>query len=273
MTAVNRPQGDPSTQGYVPVAEWPAVTTMIDGFGKPSLPASDLLAGRELRIILDDNSIVTCTFTATEVEYAVTLQNGESAVAVTVAVYRAVEVRASLIFVDFVLGAGPQANNVSLLIDLASHQVTHCESFFVDRDGALRMKTRIRHGAIEGAQLIPRERSSELVGKRIYYRYSPDEHYEHVYLNSGTFVWHCVRGGEVGLADADPVHVFAIEDGLVLLHWSETVMPVESIVAIDLENLRSIGRMFCWDGPTLQPVRIPFDSHFEVLSEIKYPTG
>ena len=76
-------------------------------------------------------------------------------------------------------------------------------------------------------------------------------------------------GSSVG---ADPVQVFELADGIVLLHWSETVMPVESIVTIDLTNKRSVGRMFCWDGPTLDLVHIPFDSQFTILDDTPYPT-
>ncbi len=109
------------------------------------------------------------------------------------------------------------------------------------------------------------------MGKRIGYRYSPSEYYEHIYLNGGTFVWHCIRGAEQGLADVDPATVYALGDGIVMLHWSETVKPVESFVLIDLANQRSIGRMFCWDGPTLAPVHLPFDSRFTVLNETVHP--
>jgi len=48
-------------------------------------------------------------------------------------------------------------------------------------------------------------------------------------------------------------------------------MPVESFMVIDLTHERSIGRMFCWDGPTLTPMHLPFDSQFTVLNDTRYP--
>lgn len=259
----------PTEQGYVPVDEWPELTKMVEGFGDPSLPSSGGLEGRTLDIRFDNGWTISHVFADGQITW--TIIGGADAGATGTHPYRAVEVRPEIFFVDFVKGEGIHSSNVSMLIDLSDGKVTVADSSFVDREGAMRMSTLFLHGQIGEGIIEPRSASSELVGKRIYYRYSPTEHYEHVYLNAGTFVWHCVRGGEVGLADADPIRVFAVDDELVLLHWSETVMPVESIVAIDLAGKRSIGRMFCWDGPTLAPVRIPFDSEFTILDSTEYP--
>lgn len=259
----------PTTQGYVPVEEWPELTTMVEGFGDPSLPASDRLDGQTLSIRFENGWTITHAFENGDITWEIVA--GDALGATGTHAYRAVEVRPEILFVDFVKGEGAHTSNVSMLIDLRDGRVTVADSTFVDRNGAVRMATEFLHGQIGDGEITPRSETTELVGKRIYYRYSPTEHYEHVYLNAGTFVWHCVRGGEVGLADADPIRVFAVDEDLVLLHWSETVMPVESIVAIDLAQHRSIGRMFCWDGPTLAPLRIPFDSKFTVLESTQYP--
>ncbi|MCF6386715.1 molybdenum cofactor biosynthesis F family protein [Mycobacterium sp. MBM] len=258
-------------QGYVPTAHWPAVTTMLDGFGEPSLPASSALEGPAIDIEFDNGWVIAHRFDAGHVTW--TISAGDGAGATGTHPYRAVEVRPGIFFVDFVKGDGVGSSDVSMIIDRTDGKVTVADSSFADRHGAIRMRTDILNGRIVGAGPIePRGLSTELVGKRIYYRYSPTEHYEHIYLNSGTFVWHCIKGGEVGLADVDPIQVFELADGIVILHWSETVMPVESIVVIDLAHGRSIGRMFCWDGPTLAPVHLPFDSRFTILDDTSYPT-
>lgn len=259
----------PAEQGFVPTAEWPDVTTMVEGFGSPSLPASEALEAEPLTVAYDDGSAVRYVFSRGRV--AAEVMGRAAPRGAGSADYRAVEVRPDIFFVDFVIGEGSMAHDVSMVVDRSTGQVTTADSSFVDRGGAVRMQTTILHGSSDGDAIVPRLRSSELVGQRIYYRYSPTEHYEHVYLNAGTFVWHCVRGGEVGLADADPIQVWTLADGIVILHWSETVMPVESLVVIDLTAQRSIGRMFCWDGPTLAPVHISFDSEFTVLGAIEYP--
>lgn len=260
----------PTEQDYIPTEEWPDVTVMIDGFGKPSLPASDALEGPVFDITFENGWTISHQFNQGRVTWTIT--EGDGAGATGTHEYRAVEARPEIFFVDFIKGDGVHSSDVSMVIDRNDGKVTIAESSFVDRKGAVRMNTEFISGRIAGTgQIEPRPRTSQLVGKRIYYRYSDIEHYEHLYLNAGTFVWHCVKGGEAGLACADPIQVFELADGIVILHWSETVMPVESILVIDLVNKRSIGRMFCWDGPTLAPVHIPFDSKFTILSDVPYP--
>lgn len=260
----------PTTQGYVPTDKWPDVTVMLDGFGDPSLPASTALEGPALDVRFDNGWTITHEFDQGHVTWTITEGDGSGSTGTHE--YRAVEVRPGIYFVDFIKGQGVHASDVSMVIDRNNGRVTVADSSFTDRSGAVRMHTEIISGRVTGSgDIEPLVPSSELVGKRIYYRYSPTEHYEHIYLNAGTFVWHCVKGGEAGLADADPIQVFELADGIVMLHWSETVMPVESFLTIDLVNNRSIGRMFCWDGPTLAPVHLPFDSQFTVLGDTSYP--
>lgn len=263
-------QLSPSEQGYVPTEEWPDVTAMLAGFGDPSLPASEKLEGTTFVVVFEGGRKIEHKFAAGEVTWRIL--EGEASGSEGTHPYRTVELRSGIFFVDFLKGKSVGARDVSLVINVNNGSVTVAESSFVDRGGQVRMRTDVAHGVLEGfGEVKPLAATSELVGKRIYYRYSPTEHYEHIYLNVGTFVWHCVRGAEVGLADADPVQVWHIADDLVLLHWSETVMPVESIVTIDLAAERSVGRMFCWDGPTLDKVHIPFDSQFTVLADTDYP--
>ncbi|XPP26154.1 MAG: MoaF C-terminal domain-containing protein [Leucobacter sp.] len=257
-------------QGFVATEDWPDVTRMLDGFGEPSLGPSRALEGRSFSVELEGDRVIAYAFAEGRLTWEVTA--GQGAGAAGAHRYRAVELRPGIFFIDFLAGEGAHQRNVSIVLDLGDGRVTLADSRFVDRKGSIRMETEILSGRLSGTgEIEPRPFSAELVGKRIFYRYSPTEQYEHIYLNRGTFVWHCVRGGEAGLADVDPIQVWAVADDLVLLHWSETVMPVESIVAIDLKLKRSIGRMFCWDGPTLAPVQIPFDSEFTVLSDTRYP--
>ncbi|HRP07968.1 MAG TPA: MoaF C-terminal domain-containing protein, partial [Gemmatimonadales bacterium] len=210
------------------------------------------------------------TFQGGEITW--TIAGGTDAGATGTHPYRAVEVREEIFYVDFLKGEGTATHDVTMIINRSDGRVTVADSSFVNRDGEVRMHTDFLSGRIVGTgQIQPRAESDELTGKRIFYRYSPTERYEHIYLNAGTFVWHCIQGAERGLGDVDPIRVFELADGVVLLYWSETVMPVESLVVIDLAHERSIGRMFCWDGPTLAPMHLPFDSKFTVLNETRYP--
>jgi hypothetical protein len=260
----------PAHLDYVPPDEWPDVTVMLDGFGDPKLDASSDLEGRTFDVVFENGWTIAHTFADARITWTITA--GEGTGESGTHEYRAVEVRPGIYFIDFVKGDGAHAGDVSMVIDVGDGRVTVADSSFVDRGGAVRMRTEILSGRVAGTgEIEPRQRTSALVGKRIYYRYSPTEHYEHIYLNAGTIAWQCVRGGEQGLADVERIQVFELAEGVVMLHWTETVMPVESFLVVDLVNERSIGRMFCWDGPTLSPVHLPFDSRLTVLNETVYP--
>lgn len=260
-----------SIKDHIPAEEWPDVTKMLEGFGDPSLPASEALVGQTLVIDFEDGATRTFTFTsASQVEFS---GPEISELSESTFTYRAVEVREGLFYIDFLAGAGTHAHDLSFVYTVDGGIVTFADSHMYNQAGTIRTNTNFHHGRVHGLGAIePRERSNALVGLRIYYRYSPVEHYEHIYLSPGTFVWHCIKGGEQGLADADETRAFHLGDDLVVFYWKETVMPVESFLVIDLKNNRSIGRMFCWDAPSMDLVHLPFDSQFTILNSTTYPT-
>ncbi|MBD8168116.1 MoaF C-terminal domain-containing protein [Erwinia persicina] len=86
--------------------------------------------------------------------------------------------------------------------------------------------------------------SDELTGMRNQYRYSPTECYEHIYLNADCYAWHCLQGGEQGLADVDRCQTVKIDDRLYLLIWQEKVVPTLGVVLIDLQAARTDGKIF-----------------------------
>lgn len=255
-------------QDFVPEEEWPRVSVMLEGFGAPSLPDSEALVGEDMTVDQDIAAAVRFRFLSrNRLARSVEGEVGESEHP-----YRAVEVRPSIFYVDLVAGESVATHDISLVIDLTDGRVTTADTYLVDRDGRVRTTTDFISGRVRGAgPIVPRERTDALVGKRVYYRYSDVEAYEHVYLNAGTFVWQCVKGGEKGLADVEQCKTFELADDLVIFFWTETVMPVDSFLVIDLKAHRSIGRMFCWDTPALARVHLPFDSRFTVLNETRYP--
>lgn len=93
---------------------------------------------------------------------------------------------------------------------------------------------------------LPRSRS--LVGKRIAYRYSDSEVYEHIYLNENLYCWHCLEGIEQGLADTDNCECFKVSDDLYLLFWHEKIIPTVGTLLIDLKAMRTTGKLFGYVG-------------------------
>lgn len=261
---------DAQLEDHIPSEEWPDVTKMLEGFGDPSLPASEALVGQKLDMSFTEGAKRSVEFLSANTLRFSSLDSPEL---IGEFAYRAVEARPGIFYVDFLAGSGAHAHNMSFVYSTASGQVTFADSYMYDKAGTIRTETDFAHGRVGEGEIKPRNRSNDLVGLRIYYRYSPTEHYEHIYLAPGTFVWHCIKGGERGLADADQTMAFELDDEILVFYWKETVMPVESFLVIDLKNKRSIGRMFCWDAPSMDLVHLPFDSEFTILNKTEYPTN
>lgn len=255
-------------QDYIPEDQWPPVSTMLEGFGDQTLPASPALAGATLSLLDEDGS---------QTEYVF---DDESSLAWTVgrdgdktggtAEYKAIEARPGIFIIDFIRGEGSAAENVTIIADRNTGATTTGVSRFVTVDGRTRSTTDFSQANTEGSS-VRHQRSAALVGKRIYYRYSDVETYEHIYLNPGTFTWNCIRGGEAGLADTDRCMTWEVAEDLFIFFWTEKVMCVEAVLLVDLREQRSIGRMFGWDDPAAEPVILPFNSRLSVLNTTEYP--
>lgn len=256
-------------QDYIPEDQWPPVSTMLDGFGDQTLPASPALSGTTLRLPAEDGSTAKYTFNdAFSLTWTIVENDGERSI--RTAAYKAIEARPGIFIIDFVWGKGFDAENVTIVLDRNTGAVTTAVSSFVVRDGKTRSTTEFSYANTFGST-AQHQRSSGLVGKRIFYRYSDIETYEHIYLNPGTFTWNCIRGGEAGLADTDRCMTWDVAEDLFIFFWTEKVMTVEAVLLVDLREQRSIGRMFGWDDPAAEPVILPFNSRLSVLNTTEYP--
>ncbi|MFL1453959.1 MoaF C-terminal domain-containing protein [Marinobacter sp. GN3S48] len=255
---------------YIPEDEWPSVANMADGFGEQTLPPTAALSGTALTLEAEDGNTIEYLFTsASELTWK---SSGGKMAATGSATYKAIEVRKDIFLVDFVTGEAKEAQNITFVYNKATGSATAGVSWFVPKANETRSATEFVHSKTpdsEGPYGHPR--SDGLVGKRIYYRYSDVETYEHIYLSPGTFTWHCIRGGEAGLADTDRCKTFSVAEDLYMFFWTEKVMAVDAVLLVDLHAQRSMGRMFCWDHKLDESVVIPFNSRLTVLNETTYP--
>ncbi|MFT3865149.1 MAG: MoaF C-terminal domain-containing protein [Solirubrobacterales bacterium] len=125
-------------------------------------------------------------------------------------------------------------------------------------------------GGIDGPLTEPFEPTEELVGKRIRWTYSDTHVFEHIYLNPTAYCWHCVEGPERWIGDVDPCRTFLLADDLYLFSWSETVVPFNGAVIIDLRTMRSLGRFFGWDTDRRRAGQIVVGARGRVLNETVY---
>jgi hypothetical protein len=202
--------------------------------------------------------------------------------------YRATSPRQGIYFVDFVKSS-ERATSVSLVLDLQRGIATAVVGTLPDAARAsipaveLAWQKReltgvdvaLVAGVVDGkldASSPVHEPTSELVGKRVLYRYNPHECYEHVYLNDKMYAWHCLSGIEQGLADADRCHYRKIRDGLYLFVWREKIVPTLGVVVIDLDARKTTGKIFGYAGDDFgKLVNFPVGAYATVLNTTTVP--
>ena len=234
-----------------------------------ALPPSRDLAGKAMNLHFEDGTSAECRFeTASKLLWKPTFganrrQETEETCSVT-------GVRKGIYFVDFVKHR-ERATTLSLVLDLSRNICTALEGRLPGKAQAARdMPGRVaagreltdvaatfRRGAINRSfgPATPRHTvSEELVGKRIEYTYSPTERYEHIYLNANFYTWHCLLGAEKGLADTDRCHYYRLARDLYLFVWREKIIPTLGVVVLDLNAMRTTGKILGYQGNDFRKV-------------------
>lgn len=260
-----------SEHQFVPVEDWPSLEEMADGFAQHKYPHTGRLTGTVATLRFENGWVIEHDFIdANTLKW--TVLEGEGIGATGTQSYEAMELRPGIVFVEFFKADFDES--VTLVWKLESGNVFAAVSSFYDRDGEKRTRTDFQLATVDGKSGgEPILQSSALVGKRVLYRYSADDWYEHVYFGREIMSWHCVNGAEVGLGDTERCAYFDVAPDLIILFWTETIMPVESIVVVDLQRMRSTGRFFCWDPKPNRMVHLTFGSKATLLNETAYPAS
>ncbi|KAF9879585.1 hypothetical protein CkaCkLH20_03128 [Colletotrichum karsti] len=253
------------TPDYVPVSDWPTLEDMAAGFGEHLMPASSKLAGEAFNHVFDAGLRILHRFVDGQTIHWEILEGDQHGLTGS-AEYKAFEVRENVFFIDFYKPDFQE--QVSLVLDTVTGQAVTCVSGFNNKGDERRTWTKFLH-AVEDQRGSVKvyQPTDELIGKHILYRYTSRDAYEHIYLNRGTLTWHCLSGTENGLADTEQCKMLKLGENLYLLFWTETIMPVESVIVVDLEKMRSTGRFFCWDPKSQRAVHVRFGSYATKLAE------
>lgn len=240
------------------------------------------LSGQTLQLVFENGQTVEHRFeSGTRLQWAVTQGSGAGREAEET--YTATKVRPGLYFVDFIRHL-EQATAVSLVLDLDRQIVTALIARLPDAAEACRsLQDRLSSGDeltgvhatfLQGAMNRPFTNetarhlpTTELVGKRVEYTYSPTERYEHIYLNSRYFTWHCLQGAEKGLADTDRCHYYKLADDLYFFVWREKIVPTLGAVVADFDIMRTVGKIFGYEGEDFGGVtNFPVGAHARVVN-------
>jgi hypothetical protein len=243
------------------------------------LPASNELAGTSLRLRLPSGT----SELRIEQDGTATWSDAKSVPV------RVTSLRSGFFLVDGVIpgDAGQRFTSLTFALDVEGGQVTVVRGWLPDAATAAESAfTRVQrgvdptgvevtfeHGTVGGDDGGEPEHapSSELIGLRNRYTYSPREQYEHIYLSDRLYTWHCLDGVERGLADTDRCHTIGLRDRLYLFVWREKIVPTLGLILIDLDQMRTDGKIFGNDQFDLNGVvNFPVGALTEILNVTRY---
>ena len=241
--------------------EWVSVGALGKAFqpDNNSLDTVADLGGKSLLLNFENGWSIACVFAdARHLRWE--FKSGERVGEFAEEEYCATKPREGIYLVDFIK-AHERATSVSLVLDLTGGVFTAVLGELPTKDEAeeplarkitqgktlTSVRTTISRGTID-KPFTPaadhHRRTGELIGRRVRYVYSPTETYEHIYLNSEFYTWHCLRGIEKGLCDTDYCHYYKIADNLYLFIWQEKIVPTLGVVLIDFARLKTTGKIF-----------------------------
>ena len=221
-----------------------ALTEQFDNHDGGRPEATDRLAGETLHLIGDGGQTVIAFDTARELRVE---RDELSMVSGTVAelTYEAFPLREG--FVSVVVRTDDR-HSTFLTLDAVSQRAISVTSALVGDGGkAVQEVSTFVQAGIEGPLTASFKVTEALVGKRIQWRYSSTHAFEHIYLNPTAYCWHGLAGPERWIGDVDPYIAYELDHELYLFSWSETVVPFNGAVILDLQLWQSVGRFFGWD--------------------------
>lgn len=258
-------------KSFVPRADWPYFNEWTGGLDAYKPSPTDALAGKEFDLHLDNGWVIRHTFHDGSSVTWETLE-GQGKGERGTEDYEAFEIRPDIYLFDFVKRE-LFGQNVTGVIELATGRVTSVLSLVSD-DEQHDTTSILMHAAmdrpVEELAVPPHPETDALVGKRILFTYSDHHAYEHIYLNPGAFAWHCLRGPEAGIGDTEETRTFEIADQVYLFLFSERVMPTESVMIIDIGQMRNFGRFFGWDAKDGTLAHMRFGARGKLLNETSY---
>ncbi|CDT53919.1 Protein moaF [Vibrio coralliirubri] len=266
--------------------EWVQVDALAEGFAKEAniLEHVNDLTGKTFILHAEDMAI-SHHFESEKVLTWEVLDGVEKG-AKGQGIYKATCLREGIYFVDFVKEE-EFAASASIVLNLAEEKATIVVGQMPSESEAMRpIYQRVKSGELLTSvqvdilqcsigkpfgEMSGHEETEELVGKRVQYEYSPHEYYEHIYLNSNYYTWHCMKGVERGLVETDKCHHFKVADDLFLFVWREKVIPTLGIIMIDLSRFKTTGKILGFDGTEFKKINnFPVGAKASILNETEH---
>jgi hypothetical protein len=110
----------------------------------------------------------------------------------------------------------------------------------------------------------------DLIGLRAFYTYNPNQCFEHVYLNSERYAWHCLVGPLKGQSDVELVIMYKFDVNQYIFSWREFGLPVCTVFFHNWDQMRETGKFFAI-GEDGQLANTPAGALITKLSVSFYP--
>ena len=269
--------------------EWLQVGELAAGFAPDSniLEYVNDLAGKKLDCYMDNGWLIRHTFhSGDSLTWEILSGEGAEVGEKVVESYTATCIRDGIYFVDFIKSQ-EKSTTVTLIINLNTNNGTANINIMPSREETMRPAyQRVMDGDLltavnstflqftigtEFTEGRGHQITDELIDKRVQYTYSPHESYEHVYMNQNYYGWQCLKGVEKGLADTDLCHYYKIDEQLYFFVWREKIIPTAGVIMIDLERLKTTGKIVGYDGTDFEKLNnFPVGAYAKVLNETKH---
>jgi hypothetical protein len=160
-----------------------------------------------------------------------------------------VEVAPQTYFVDLTFARKPRESQ-TFVVNVQTRQVLAVRTTM--REGDVENEPRAVHefspGVLGDPAIPPAGRkptpTRDLIGLRGLYAYSPQQCFEHIYLNSKRYAWQCIVGPLKGEGDVDLATVYKFDDNQYIFAFREFGLPVSTVFFYNWDQMKSTGKFF-----------------------------
>jgi hypothetical protein len=161
----------------------------------------------------------------------------------------AVEVAPETCYIDMTFADEPRQSQ-TFVVNVETRQVLSIRTTM--REGDVGKEPRAVHdfsaGVLGDPGIPPAGRkpapTRDLIGLRGLYSYSPEQCFEHIYLNSKRYAWQCIVGPLRGEGDVDLATVYKFDDNQYIFAFREFGLPVSTVFFYNWDQMRTTGKFF-----------------------------
>jgi len=219
--------------------DWKTYDQFAYGIDSNRLPASEALSGSSHTITFDDRRKLDLSFTKGKVTWSDGATSAEDSAEV-------VEVADNTFFIEIIFASRPREAE-TLILNTRTGRALSIYSLVRDKEetiGEPQVAQIFRTGTTgvaTGETKAPAE-SSDLIGLRAHFTYSPNHVYEHTYLSSQRYAWQCLVGVQRGHGDVDLTTTYKFDEDQYVFTFREFKIAVASTFFYNFKDMRSTGK-------------------------------